>query len=230
MLFLSQLLLLCCSFSSHTCPQSYGWCDTIYRSVKSSRISQICGYCGWILTCINCKMRKHKRTQVCCSCILLNSWCGYVQKLSIQMKKSQQETVFLRIFPHFQMQQPSCLSSDNLREKQASHLHCRVTGRDECGQPKWYQRSAQNHFLTPLFIYKETSTYVAAYTDDCEQNDLQIKVHPHTDRPAVTQVYTLISGKCLRPTKVESHGNKDQYSQQHKDNIQSFSFKLCICR
>lgn len=81
------------------------------------------------ITCINCKMRKHKHTQVCCSCILLNSWCGYVQKLSIQMKRSQQETVFLRIFPHFQMQQPSCLSSDNLREKQASHLHCRVTGR-----------------------------------------------------------------------------------------------------
>lgn len=98
MFFLSQLLLLCCSFSSHTCPQSYGWCDTIYRSVKSSRISQICGYCGWILTCINCKMRKHKRTQVCCSCILLNSWCGYVQKLSIQMKNHNRKQSFWGFF------------------------------------------------------------------------------------------------------------------------------------
>lgn len=144
-------------------------------------------------------MRKHKRTQVCCSCILLNSWCGYVQKLSIQMKNHNRKQSF---WGFFHISRCSNLPVCHLTTWEKNKLPTCTAGLQDVSV-----KDLRKIIFWHLYSFTKKHQHML---QRIQMTVSKMKVHRHTDRPAVTQVYTLISGKCLRPIKVESRGNKDQ--------------------
>lgn len=139
-------------------------------------------------------------TQVCCSCILVGMCKSSVYKWRSHNRKQS-------FWGFFHISRCSNLPVCHLTIWEKNKLPtCRVTGRvtSAIGQndPKDLHKIIFRH----LYSFTKKQQHMLQMT----VSRSEIKVHPHTDRPAVTQVYTLISGKCLRPIKLESHGNKDQ--------------------